>query len=363
MTEKETTNLKQETKKREIYFDVLRIIACLMVIFAHTNDRGYSRYAVDGEGLGSALWIADTVIAASCKTSIYIFFMISGALLLRKQESLLKTYRRSIRILIDLFLFSSIYLWLGCKSTGIPFVPARLFTYILSTDYWHLWYLYAYIALIITLPFLRDFAQGLTLSNWKIMYVLAFFITAVLPFIEANQEINSNLKPSWITVNILLYPISGYILDQKVDIENVTGRKMLKLWGLSLICLIISLFAEYHFLLSHPGDGNQVYLNLAILSNVPIFFLTAKYLSHKARLSERMRKMISGIGSLTFGIYLFHLMIMYDTPVLSDFFVEHIETGAIGSQLGVYLTVLLVFVICGVITWILRKVPLVRRLF
>lgn len=103
-------------EKRIIYIDILRIVACLMVIFNHTNERGFLLFLNDGQGIPSFVW--HLLCATICKNGVPIFFMISGSLLLNKDESLRDTYKRLPRIIIDVLLFSLLYFWIGAKSAG-----------------------------------------------------------------------------------------------------------------------------------------------------------------------------------------------------------------------------------------------------
>lgn len=79
--------VRQEQNRAE-HIDILRIIACFMVIFNHTDERGFWRYAYNDRG--TALWIVNLIPSIACKSAVPIFFMISGELLLRKNESIRK---------------------------------------------------------------------------------------------------------------------------------------------------------------------------------------------------------------------------------------------------------------------------------
>ena len=104
------TLTKKENFLRVAHIDALRIIACLMVIFNHTNDRGFYRYALDD--LHSIIWWFDTFFSAACKAGVPVFFMITGANLLGKQESYTKTFSRAKKILLCLITWSLIYFFI-----------------------------------------------------------------------------------------------------------------------------------------------------------------------------------------------------------------------------------------------------------
>lgn len=149
--------------ERVIYIDLLRIVACLMVIFNHTNERGFYRYVSDTPGSFWSIW--NLIFSIACKSAVPIFFMISGAMLLDKEESLNVTYKRICKFLVDLILFSLAYFWGDSYLEGRDFCIRDVLGTIIQNNYWHLWYLYAYIALIVTLPFLRNFAKSVSVQN------------------------------------------------------------------------------------------------------------------------------------------------------------------------------------------------------
>lgn len=91
-------------KLRKTYLDLMRIIAILCVIYNHTGERGYNLYVFNDSGVKHVFYVG---IAAFVAVAVPIFFMISGALLLPKEESLSDLFRRRIcRIITVIVLFS-----------------------------------------------------------------------------------------------------------------------------------------------------------------------------------------------------------------------------------------------------------------
>ena len=350
------------SNQHKAYIDILRIIACLMVIFNHTNERGFSRYAMSNYAVGSTSWTMSTFMSISCKAAVYIFFTISGALLLGKQESIKKTYSRLIKFVVDILVFSSIYFGIECYNSGYEFNLEFIRQNIIAWSYWHLWYLYAHIALILSLPFLRDFARNLSLENWKLMYAFAVIITGILPIIEQYQVINGSLKISWITTSIVIYPITGYVLDNKIEITSITIYKIIKLWLINTMAFGISLVTEYYYINAHPGDFTETYLTLFVLVNASVIFITAKYVAMRVNFRPVVSKLISEMSKLTFGIYLLHILILWKIPQCYSFWIAHFESGNIKSHIGVYGTCVAVFLICAIIVAILKKLPLIRKI-
>lgn len=153
----------RQSKKRDVYIDTLRIFACLMVIFNHTNERGFYRYVSDT--IGGVKWWMNLIPSIICKSAVPLFFMISGSLLLRKNENIKNTYKRIPKILIDLVFFSFLYFGFDTWSSSGTISSLEILKNMATSNYWHLWYLYAYFALIITLPILREMVKGLQVKS------------------------------------------------------------------------------------------------------------------------------------------------------------------------------------------------------
>lgn len=64
--------IMQKSEARAENIELIRIIACLMVIFNHSNDRGFYRYAI--YDISSFSWILSTLISAMCKVGVPLFY-------------------------------------------------------------------------------------------------------------------------------------------------------------------------------------------------------------------------------------------------------------------------------------------------
>ena len=77
-------------KKKMVWLEMLRIFAVLLVIFNHTGDYGFHYWATLDGGYRYWLFMA---CAALTVMNIPIFYMISGALLMGKEESIQTVWR------------------------------------------------------------------------------------------------------------------------------------------------------------------------------------------------------------------------------------------------------------------------------
>ena len=91
-------------KKKTVYLELIRILAIFLVIFNHTGTNGFFLFSVRQ---GSALYPLYMFLSIACRTAVPLFWMVSGSLLLPKEESIRYVYRhRVLRMLLVLALFS-----------------------------------------------------------------------------------------------------------------------------------------------------------------------------------------------------------------------------------------------------------------
>jgi len=357
-------------KSRSIYLEVIRIVACLMVIFNHTNERGFYRLSLDR--LGSASFYLDTLMSIVCKAGVPLFFMISGTLLLGKEESVKKTWKRAVRILIDLFVFSIAYFWIDAILQGNQFSLATTLIIMLSSNYWHLWYLYAYIVLLIAMPVMRKFVSGMDEKSSFYMFWLAFFFMGIMPILTAiaPSGINENLSLVWLTKSAFLYPIWGYLLDHKIKEDWFTKERIIYLWIFNAMCIIASCALEYSLMHRTMNDPNKVegyfderYLINFCIVNTTAIYVTARYIFNKIKVNEIVEKAIVEIGADTFGIYLLHIWFLWKIPAVYAIWMKFEHAGVIGYHFGILFSCLGTFILAGIVTSSLRRVPVIKKLF
>ena len=91
-------------RKRTYFLDLLRIIACFLVIVNHTNSTIFRESTPD-----SRRWFLSLAYFFVSKIAVPLFFMISGYLLLNKTDSWKKALGRVLRIGVVLIGCAVIY--------------------------------------------------------------------------------------------------------------------------------------------------------------------------------------------------------------------------------------------------------------
>ncbi|MBQ8924924.1 MAG: acyltransferase family protein, partial [Clostridia bacterium] len=349
-------------KKRLLSLDFMRIFAILLVIFNHTNYRGFFHYLSDDPG--TFLYWFNLFFSVACKVAVPLFFMISGALLLRKEESIGKTYKRGIRIAVDLvlfsFLFYSVFAWQG----GEPLTVMGFLKGVIQKNVWHLWYLYTYLAFLLTVPVLRGFVLALSAKEGFLLFALACVFGSVLPLLEFYiGRVNPLAIPTFTFAMILYYPIMGYLLTWKVDLVKVTWKQLGILWAVNLVFFALCMYTQYRFIGKNPDSLNETFLTNNRFLNAPVVYLTFLKLFDGKSFGEKADKVFTEVGMCTFGIYLIHPLFLTYVPALQKVWSVFEHGGFLRNEFGIVLSVLCVYLMTLAIVWVLRRIPVVKKLF
>ncbi len=351
-------------KKRLFYMDALRIFAIILVIFNHTKTRGFYRFLTDDPT--TFLFWFNLFFSLVCKVAVPLFFMMSGALLLRKDESIGKTYKRGIRIIVATLVFTALfYILQNAPSGGVMSLKGYIWV-LAAAPVEHLWYLYSYLALLMTVPILRGMAKGFEPKHGYLMIILAVIFAVFFPILTHWAPVRTYIVPGWIInrVSIILYyPLLGYVLNEKLDISTVTWKRLAGLWGIALLLIAIGECNEYFHLQQNPGSTLEDYLNASRFFTAPLLFVTFRKLYDRKELSENHAKALTEVGTCTYGIYLIHPVFMEYIPGLVKLW-DTFETGGfLRNEFGVILTVLGTFLISLAVTFVARRIPVLKKLF
>lgn len=352
----------QQVPKRKTYLDFLRIIAIYMVLFNHTGTKGFTFFTISQY---SKLYPLYLFIAVFIKIAVPLFFMISGALLLDKDESfkdlLTKRFLKYLVVLIcaslNLYIYSS--LRMTHTQMSVSDFLKSLYSGKITVAYW---YLYAYLAFILMLPLLRKLARGMTNRDFKWVILLCTIVglLSMLEYFFTKGTVSYNKNFSlFVGQNYILYPLMGYFIERRLKPEDFTRKNLLILWILSLLAIAASCFMT-HYKGSITGDWRestcQTFFNTLIFIPAITVFYTVKMWFMKHTPGPKTSKIISTIGGLTFGIYLIERICRVETEKLFFILKPYIHT--LPSCL------VWIFAACvfgGVFIFILKKIPGVKK--
>ena len=145
-------------------FDILRILACFLVIVNHTNSEVFL-------GMNPSLtWALSLAYFYFSKIAVPIFLMISGALLLRREYSYKELLIHKVGKVAAVLLLFSLYIYLVEEGNAFnlhDFIN-RIIEAPIITSYW---YFYMLLGAYLILPFLRKIIIVMKQADWLYFFI------------------------------------------------------------------------------------------------------------------------------------------------------------------------------------------------
>lgn len=342
----------------------MRIVAIFFVIFNHTDLDGFSRYSVCE--FGSIKYWIYLFISVLCKFAVPLYFMISGAVYLNREPIYVKTIllkiTRMIAVLIVvsfMYYLRQVYYTKTFDSLDIQYFFSTLYE---SSIRSHLWFIYYYIAFLVSLPFLQAMVKKMKDEHfvWMIGIMLLFSVIQIVEFIvSAGQaKINSNIVPDWIVSGFVSWSCIGYYLEHRLEGHYVKNGGVL-CGIISLILLSIECYLTYNFSsLGIISQKSQAFFSIFSFVLAMSIFLSVKFLcetKEDKKMSERITNGLIHVGSCCFGIYLLHMM------PNRRFVIDPLVGIGMDAMIACLIWCFIDILICYIITAILKKVPGIKR--
>lgn len=347
-------------RKRHIYLDVLRILAVFLVCYNHSF--AFELYLTQEPNGSLISWInvATSVLVTICMP---LFFMLTGALLLGKQESYRDVFSKRIwRFFVLLVCCSgATYLVLGDRPLSLTDFAMRLLS---GNVYMDFWYLYAYLSLLLAKPLLQKIADHLTGRDILFLLVLrAVFFSGkhILDCYTSIMNMTPVILPTdfqlpFIHLEILFYPLAGYYLHAKLPLEKIGKREIficVAMIALGTAVTSALVYAEGYYL-----GFTQNYTTLFSYSSAMAVFVLVRYGMRNFSPPDWLQRSIVGISSVSLGIYVLQ-------PIVCHNLFLRFHQGMPWTQIAVtgYSLVwcLICMTLCGVLTRLLRLIPGVKK--
>lgn len=351
-----TMEEKAQNNEHIPYIDILRILSMLSVVFLHTaagSLRG---------NLGSGVWHTANVLTALMSTSVPIFFMLSGAMLLSspKTQSLAFTWKKRLpKVLIPLALWSvaaiAFYAFMGYLATGQfnwTEIASKLKNIVSQPATVHLWFMYALIPIYLISPLIKKLVDALDKRLMIYLLVLWFFFSSLAPTLAAllpkpfnalftfHSQFHLNVLNGYLGYFILGYvlykskkPFSKGLLTAIILVD--TALISVGTWAMTLK------MGEYSEVFKSYSKVFTLILSVAL-------FLLIKELLQRRSLSRGASFWTGLLSSASFGIYLVHNLLV---SLLSRWF----KLWPAPSVLTLLLCTLLVFVLSLVLIILLAS--------
>lgn len=308
--------IMNESKKGYIVqADVLRIIAIFGTLAIHYLYPIYSR----PDFLGGMAWWVTNILNAVARPSIPIFIMLSGALLIPKEESVTNNLLRTLkRLILPFFIWALIYFAWDIFFLGYHRNSYDLVAMFYTGSVYHLYFLVILAALYFLLPFIRLILKKGSDEISKYLVELAFGVGIMMYLVQYLVIPSHPLFSSYtLWISYLGYFLTGYLL-RKPTPKQLTLYRWLFLGSL-LITLVLNYFNLFLFsngttLLMKDGISyfDQYLSPNVIVMSVSLYQLVmySETLKRKITDSRWATFLTKELARATFAVYIIHFIVL-----------------------------------------------------
>lgn len=322
---------KVEKKVRRDYgIDVIRIVACLIVVANHCCLQAFNEYysEVDWSRLFEKCFFTD---------GVPLFFMITGFFIVngRSYKKIWNTTAKRVLLptLIYVLFAQVFYMFILNKESfvwclenfshnlNILGIIRTVFTRNLehiNSLCEHLWYIFSYIKIIIWIPILWLICKEDKTAKLARRIIFGFGILSSIIIDIQRFKILPNIgeiRTFELVGREILYVLFGYeLFVHKDKIKN--NKKLFLLSSIVFVLInIIRYKVEQHYMVINHyynivGRENFIewqYSTITMISSISLFCLLYSIINIK---SETINKIIMFVSNKTFGIYLIHYLLL-----------------------------------------------------
>jgi surface polysaccharide O-acyltransferase-like enzyme len=355
-------------KDYSVHVDLIRVVALIGVVGIHVLTSITAR----PDFFGGTLWWLCFLIMAALRASVPLFIMLSGYLVLLKPVSLSDNARKIWWRLglpfLFFYLLNHIYAW--WISTQVPertYDATSLLHNLNKNSESYLYFLVILIMLYAVRPILRLlFVQG---DQKLIRYSIGFFFALAIPamiarYTSLREGVAFNTYTFWVLW-------VGYFLYGAWVKENI--GKVKKWRGWSILAVVVGYFTtlalSYLFWFQH-WQGNDAffvggvsygeeYLSVGvILLSIGLFHLGITLPQVSLNTVPGLKRVLHWLAPLCFGVYLIHPFVI---DVLHLYGGIYADNPSLNLPLYVFLNATLTLSISILLSWIISRLPVVRK--
>lgn len=292
--------VEQFSCNRDVRYDMLRIAAALLVILLHVS-------AFYGENVSNTYKIGSLFFNSLSRPCVPLFFMLTGAFLLRRNIEISTLYREKVlKIFFVFVIWSFVYI---CFNGQL--FHKNVFSMLLKGEF-HLWFLLRLCGVYMMLPVLSAIVHY---EDGKLVpYYLGCFFVFGLIVPELNQYTAYFMKINIDIIGVDIVGFTGYV---------VLGYYLLNVWqrkinvSLLLLAFVVAVLFPFIvnstslYLLGKVKYCSFGYLMMSTAVKAVVLFLLFKKIPQNISQYSMLRKWVSKLSQLTFGVYLLHPLIMY----------------------------------------------------
>lgn len=347
-----TNETKVASPVRNANIDLLRIICAFFVVANHTITDIYSvRLEAD------TTWWFSIIYFWVSKIAVPTFIIISGYLLLNRVDPVKKSVKRVVRTITVIVIFSAFYYLVGVHDgevtdPGLLNFIRTIWQNSVTNAYW---FLYMYLGLMIMLPILQRLSTVMDRNLYLYFFVCYAIFEGGIPLLTnffPALTMQSNFDLPLIRTHLVLFMMGGFFKKC-----GVLSKKWSALGFVAATSVNVGL--TYMLFRQYGGAGGYLILdNYQYLPLVLEGFFLFQFVQN-LHIGEKAGRVISYLGPQTFGVYLIaDLMIRKTKGNIFPYFMSF----GMNPFVATVLWDICIFVICMIISILLRLIPPMKKL-
>jgi surface polysaccharide O-acyltransferase-like enzyme len=305
-------------------------------------------------------WWASNVYNGFIRFPVPLFIILSGYLLLDKQENNSIFFsKRFSKVIFPLVAWSIIY-WVFLNHYNVTSLFTFTFVEKFFADdiFFHLYFLYLILGLYLITPLLRKCLMYADFSDLH-YYLVLWFIFCLFSQLLKVFGYGVGVPVEAVTLNLGLY-IIGFIIKK----TTITDKMLYFSGFLVIVSILITILGTY-ILFDRNGHFDDAINHLFGLTSVTyaigLFILIREFFSSLSftNILSKYSSPINAIGGATLGIYLLHPMLLHFV-VKGISGVKLLSVEVMSPVLSIPLVTFLLVIISLIIVLILQRIPFFR---
>lgn len=348
----------QKNTKRNFALDLLRVMACYMVIQVHAGEFFYIGPVGNVINGDNAFWV--NLYNSVCRSAVPLFVMLTGYFLLPIQEEPAQFFRkRFTRVVIPFLFWCVAYAFYQFFRGQVDFVTACLNIFKIpvnfGTEVGHLWYVYMLMGLYLFAPIISPWLKTASRKSIE-LYLGLWGVTLLLPYIhliypEVLGECFWNKTP-------MLYYFSGLLGYMVLAFYLRTYMLEKKSWNIpvGIVLLVVGYGITWYGFHERLGVAEYVpqleitwgyeCINAAMVATG--IFLLIKNVKVK-NADACCPRTITDISLKSYGIYLVHIMLL---NIFFDLFNDLFESAMIKIPLLAVCTFITSYIVIKILSYL-----------
>lgn len=286
--------MEKDLKRRNSIFELVRMIAILMIIFSHYSVHGGVNAADLPFGLNSIV----LNLSQLGNLGVVIFMMISGFFMVNSTKF---NVEKAVRIALQSFFYIILFFFISLSLGEIQFSWKEFYKTFFFLFFGMNWFVVNYLIIYIFHPFINKLLKSLSNKEMTVFILLLYICWSIIPTFTLGSFEMNNL------VSMFTIYCFGAFLSFLEKGNSKFFTKKIGMWLIIVNSAILVLSVVFiNFIGSKVVAINEYSTHFLSRSSVFVIALSAGIVIFCANAKPFYFRPINFVASFTLGIYLIH---------------------------------------------------------